>query len=109
MALFNPNVTGQGRKLKLQLVRASLAAMRAIRAELSDARFVVTDPLVNIVAQDETAAAQQEAQRQHDAQYEVWDMLAGRLNPELGGDESLLDIIGLTRIPIISGPWRAKR
>lgn len=99
VALFNPNVTGQGRKLKLQLVRASLAAMRAIRAELPDARFVVTDPLVNIVAQDETGAAQQEAQRQHEAQYEVWDMLAGRLNPELGGDESLLDIIGLTWYP----------
>ena len=27
--------------------------------------------------------------------FEAWDMLTGRLHPELGGDESMVDIIGV--------------
>ncbi|MCP1437409.1 hypothetical protein J3D56_000845 [Erwinia persicina] len=98
-ALFNPGVTGRGKALKQQLVRASLAAMRAIREELPGARFVLTDPLVHIATHEASAAAREEAQRQHDAQFEAWDMLSGRLMPELGGDPSLLDIIGLNYYP----------
>lgn len=99
VAFFNPNVTGRGRELKLQLVRASVAAMHAIREVLPEAKFVLTDPLVNVAAHAGNAASQQEASRQHEAQYEAWDMLSGRLNPELGGDMSLIDIIGLTYYP----------
>lgn len=99
VAFFNPNVTGRGRELKLQLVRASVAAMHAIREVLPEAKFVLTDPLVNVAAHAGNAASQQEASRQHEAQYQAWDMLSGRLNPELGGNMSLIDIIGLTYYP----------
>lgn len=99
VAWFNPHVTGRGRELKQQLVRASVAAMRAIREELPGARFVLTDPLVHVAADDDSTASRQEASRQHHAQYEAWDMLSGRLHPELGGDSSLLDIIGLNYYP----------
>ncbi|WP_414147079.1 beta-glucosidase [Erwinia sp. BNK-24-b] len=99
VALFNPGVTGRGRALKQQLVRASIAAMRAIREELPGARFVLTDPLVNIVTKESSAAAQEEARRQHEAQYEAWDMLSGRLHPELGGDGTLLDVVGVNYYP----------
>lgn len=99
VAFFNPFVTGRGRELKLQLVRASVAAMHAIREILPEARFVLTDPVVNVAAHAGNAASQQEASRQHEAQYQAWDMLSGRLNPELGGDMSLIDIIGLTYYP----------
>lgn len=99
VAFFNPFVTGRGRELKLQLVRASVAAMHAIREVLPEARFVLTDPVVNVAAHAGNAASQQEASRQHEAQYQAWDMLSGRLNPELGGNMSLIDIIGLTYYP----------
>lgn len=99
VAFFNPNVTGRGRELKQQLVRASVAAMHAIREVLPEARFVLTDPLVNVAGHAEYPASRQEARAQHEAQFEAWDMLGGRLNPELGGDPSLLDIIGLTYYP----------
>ncbi|MEI2265056.1 beta-glucosidase [Erwinia sp. CGal63] len=99
VALFNPGATGRGKLLKRQLVTASIAAMRAIREELPGARFVLPDPLVHVAARETDAAAREEAQRQHDAQYEAWDMLSGRLLPELGGDPSLLDIIGLNYYP----------
>ncbi len=99
VAWFNPNVTGRGRELKQQLVSASIAAMRAIRQVLPAARFVLTDPLVNVASQQKSDEGRQAADRQHQAQFDAWDMLSGRLNPELGGDPSLLDIIGLTWYP----------
>lgn len=103
-ALFNPGVTGRGRELKQQLVRASLAAMRAIRDVLPGARFVLTDPLVNVAPAEDTAASRQAALRQHEAQFEAWDMLSGRVQPELGGEASLLDIVGLNYYP--DNQWR---
>ncbi|WP_158783109.1 beta-glucosidase [Pantoea sp. BAV 3049] len=99
VAWFNPHATGRGRELKQQLVRASVAAMWAIREELPGARFVLTDPLVHVAAADDSAASREEANRQHHAQFEAWDMLSGRLHPELGGDSSLLDILGLNYYP----------
>lgn len=99
IAWFNPFVTGRGRELKRQLARASIAAMHAMREELPGVRFVLTDPLVNVAASGYSTAARLQAQQQHLAQYEVWDWLAGRSEPELGGAENLLDIIGLTWYP----------
>ncbi|WP_051937073.1 beta-glucosidase [Erwinia sp. 9145] len=99
VAWFNPGVSGRGHTLKQQLVRASIAAMRAIREELPAARFVLTDPLVYVAPVDDSAAAREEAERQHNAQFTAWDMLAGRCEPELGGEASLLDIIGLNYYP----------
>lgn len=99
IAWFNPFATGRGRELKRQLARASIAAMHAMREELPGVRFVVTDPLVHVAASGYSAAARLQAQQQHQAQFEVWDWLAGREEPGLGGAETLLDIIGLTWYP----------
>ncbi|MDW8846640.1 beta-glucosidase [Erwinia sp. MMLR14_017] len=99
VAWFNPGVTGRGRELKQQLVRASLAAMRAIREELPAAKFVLTDPLVHVATAEHSDASQQNARQQHEAQFEAWDMLCGRLQPELGGDLSLFDVVGVTWYP----------
>ena len=35
------------------------------------------------------------ARRQRDSQYEAWDMIGGKVEPELGGDTRFLDIIGV--------------
>jgi len=99
VAWLNPNASGRGKELKLQLVRATLAATDAIREVLPQARFVLTDPLVHVAAADDTAQAQADARRQHQAQFEAWDMLCGRLHPELGGQPAYLDIIGLNYYP----------
>ncbi|MFS2222701.1 beta-glucosidase [Pantoea sp. B65] len=99
VAWLNPNASGRGKDLKLQLVRASIAAIDAIRDVLPQARFVLTDPLVHVAAADNSAVAQQEAGHQHLAQFEAWDMLSGRLHPELGGDMRYLDIIGVNYYP----------
>ncbi|KOC87264.1 hypothetical protein [Winslowiella iniecta] len=99
VAWLNPNASGRGKELKLQLVRATIAAIEAIRDVLPQARFVLTDPLVHVAAADDSAQAQADAHQQQQAQFAAWDMLCGRLHPELGGKPCYLDIIGLNYYP----------
>ena len=79
---------------KRQLVRATLAACDAIWQADPRARILHCDPLIHIIARDATPEAQAEAQAHSNAQFQAWDMLAGRLAPELGGAPRYLDLIG---------------
>ncbi|WP_156363833.1 hypothetical protein [Sphingomonas sp. Leaf357] len=92
---MNPFATARGFELKVQLVRAAIAAMEAIRRVDPDARFVHADPVIHIATDparpDDAAAA--EGHRQ--AQFQAWDMIAGRCWPQLGGRADLLDIVGV--------------
>ena len=92
---FYPYATNRGAELKRQLVRASLAAIRAMRDVAADARFIQAEPIIHISAdplqpQDIAAAANYTA-----AQFEAWDMLAGLREPDLGGAPEFLDLIGV--------------
>ena len=92
---FYPHGRGRGPELKRQLVRASLAAVQAIRKIYPETRFVHAEPIIHICAdvrrpQDAEAAANYTA-----SQFEAWDMIAGRRDPELGGFPSDLDIVGV--------------
>jgi beta-glucosidase/6-phospho-beta-glucosidase/beta-galactosidase len=93
--LMYPYGQGIGAALKRQLVRAATAAIDAVRDVDPRARFVQAEPLINVVGRaddpDDVAAAEEYRQ----AQFEVFDMLAGRVCPELGGSEAHLDIIGV--------------
>lgn len=99
VARFNPHASQRGKELKRQLVRASLAAIEAIREIIPDARFVLTDPLVQIAHPSDNPDTKPGADAQHQAQFEAWDMLAGRVDKELGGREDYLDILGLNYYP----------
>ncbi len=96
---FAPYREGEGSALKRQLVRASLAAIGAVRAVEPRARFVHAEPIINIVPPSDSALATPqivEAVKQHVAgQYEAWDMLRGDRNEELGGAPESLDILGV--------------
>ena len=63
--------------MKRQLVRASLAAIEAVRAVDARARFVHAEPIINIVADDEEPDAIPDAARHTASQFEAWDMLRG--------------------------------
>ncbi len=90
---FNPFAERRGDELKRQLVRASIAAGTALRAALPAVRLVHTDPIIHVVPRPGDDPAPAEAHRQ--AQFQAWDMLAGRIHPELGGSEQHLDILGV--------------
>ncbi|MES2820411.1 MAG: beta-glucosidase [Pseudomonadota bacterium] len=95
VAYFNPMARGRGQELKHQLVRASIAAIEAIRAVQPQARFVLVDPLIHVTCVLQRAAAQQAAEHHRLLQFEAWDLLCGRLWPGLGGKPEYLDILGV--------------
>ena len=91
-----PSAPENGYVLKRVLVRATLRAIDAIRAVDPTARFVHTDPLIHVepplgAGSGVTAAAA----AAHERQFEAWDMLAGRIAPELGGAVHYLDVLGI--------------
>ena len=92
---FNPFARGRGDELKRQLVRACLGGCRAIRDVLPQARLVHTDPIINIIADPERPEDRLAAELHRQAQFAAWDMIAGRREPELGGEERFLDVIGV--------------
>jgi|HubBroStandDraft_3_1064219.scaffolds.fasta_scaffold06322_2 hypothetical protein len=96
---FHPCAVGRGAALKAQLVRAALAARRAVLEVDPGARFVASEPLVHVTAPASSPAAHREAEAYHGAQFEALEMIAGRLRPELGGEEAALDVVGLNYYP----------
>jgi hypothetical protein len=92
---LNPHLTGRGFELKCQLVRASIAAMDAVRSVNPLARFVHVDPIIHVIAHPDLPEDRELAEAYRLSQFQAWDMLGGRLMPELGGGEKYLDIIGV--------------
>ncbi|UVF21670.1 beta-glucosidase [Microvirga terrae] len=96
---FNPCGHGRGAELKRQLVRATIAAIAAIRAVDPRARFITAEPLINVEAglgDDEHARSAHVYQQ---SQFEALDILCGAKEPELGGAPDCLDMVGLNYYP----------
>jgi len=94
-AKFGPATRGRGDELKRQLVRTSIAGIEAVRGVDPRARIVHADPIINIVPKSPRPADRAAAAEYHEAQYEAFDMLSGRLAPELGGRPEYLDVVGV--------------
>jgi beta-glucosidase/6-phospho-beta-glucosidase/beta-galactosidase len=92
---FNPFGLNRGDELKAQLVRAVVAAVDAVRAVVPSARFVHTDPIINIAANPTRPQDRMDAEAYRQSQFAAWDMISGRLRPELGGRADVLDIVGV--------------
>jgi len=96
---FHPLIHARGFELKAQLVRAAIEATEAIWDIHPRARIIHADPVINIIADPLRADEHAAAEGHRLAQYQAWDMLAGRMWPQLGGAEKYLDIIGLNYYP----------
>jgi beta-glucosidase/6-phospho-beta-glucosidase/beta-galactosidase len=99
VARINPAVTERGGELKRQLVRATIAAIQRIRNVDPRARFITAEPIIHVTGglADEPERAAAEHYRL--MQFEAVDLLCGRLEPELGGNPSFLDIFGVNFYP----------
>jgi hypothetical protein len=108
VAYINPLQTGRGFELKAQLARAALAAIDAVWSVDSRARILHCDPAIHIVADPQRPVTRADAEGHRLAQFQAWDMITGRLWPQLGGDERYLDVVGLNYYPnnqwILGGP-----
>lgn len=88
---------GAGYQLKRQLVRAALAAMQAIWRVDRNVRFIHADPLMyRLPGPGEPQEVAETARYfNEEVRYQSWDMLSGKLEPELGGSGEFLDVLGI--------------
>lgn len=94
-AWWYPFLRRSGWELKQRLVKAAIAAMDAIWERDGNVRFIHTDPLMYRKAKnpnDPEALFLASEFTKH--KFQSWDMIAGRICPELGGSGRHLDILG---------------
>ncbi|HEY9216536.1 MAG TPA: hypothetical protein VIO94_00695, partial [Phenylobacterium sp.] len=94
-AEWSPYAQDRGAEVKRQLVRAAIAATDAVRSVDPRARVLWCEPCVHIVPQTMGADDLTHARIVAETQWEAFDMLCGRREPELGGRPEILDIVGL--------------
>ncbi|MER9876656.1 beta-glucosidase [Mesorhizobium sp. M0195] len=84
---------------KRHLVRAAVAGVRAMREAEPGCRFIWAEPLIHIAPRDRTHPERRRAENARQGQFEAYDMLIGRVEPDLGGSEDVVDVIGLNFYP----------
>ncbi|WP_320194945.1 glycosyltransferase [Agrobacterium rosae] len=94
-AYLNPFAHGRGFELKVQLAHAAIAAMDAILSVEPRARFVHCDPVINVITDPSRPWERGVAEGHRQSQFQGWDLLSGRMWPQIGGAEKYLDIIGV--------------
>jgi beta-glucosidase/6-phospho-beta-glucosidase/beta-galactosidase len=95
IGLFYPFAKKRGHELKRQLVRMNIAAIDSIRSVIPDARFITTEPAIHVIGSGKNPAGRRAGEAYRLSQFEALDMMCGRREPELGGSDSYLDIVGL--------------
>lgn len=90
---------GTAAAFKRQLVRCAVAGAEAVRALEPEARFLWSEPLIHIAPRVPRSDERRRAEARRLAQFEAYDLLSGRLEPELGGRPDLIDLVGLNYYP----------
>lgn len=88
-----PFLKNMGWEIKLQLCKASIEGIRAIREADPESRIMLVEPMIHIHP-PEGISYLEEVDNYNESQFQAMDIIGGRLNPELGGEESFLDILG---------------
>jgi beta-glucosidase/6-phospho-beta-glucosidase/beta-galactosidase len=96
---FPPAGAEKGGWFKRHLVRTAVAGVDGMRAVDPGCRFVWAEPLIHIAPRDHTKAELKRAEQMRQGQFEAYDMLLGRTNPELGGRPDMVDMVGLNFYP----------
>lgn len=84
---------------KRQLVRTAIAASREIKRRWPEATIVGAEPLIHIAPHDRRPQTVRSAERNLQGMYESYDWILGLGEPELGGDPSLIDVVGWNFYP----------
>ena len=91
----SPYCVGQGWEVKYRLMKAYIEGVIAIKEIDPSVRILTTEPLTSRVPVLNPEPWEiEEARRVHDYQYQVLDILSGRMCPELGGRPEFLDLLG---------------
>jgi len=84
---------------KHQLVKAAITASKSIKQRWPYATIVWAEPLIHIAPHNRRRQTVRGAEQNLQGMYEAYDWIMGREEPELGGDPSLVDVIGLNFYP----------
>ena len=84
---------------KRQLVRTAIGSARAIKESRPETTIVWAEPLINIAPHDRRRRTVRAAAQNLQGMFEAYDWILGLAEPELGGDPSLADVIGLNFYP----------
>jgi beta-glucosidase/6-phospho-beta-glucosidase/beta-galactosidase len=84
---------------KRQLVRTAITASRAIKSRWPESTIICAEPLIHIAPHDRRRETVREARMNLQGMYEACDWILGREMPELGGDPSLIDVLGWNFYP----------
>ena len=84
---------------KDQLVRTGINAARAIKQSFEGATIVWAEPLIHIAPHDRRRQTLRAANQNLQGMYEAYDWIMGISRPELGGDPSLVDVVGWNFYP----------
>ncbi|WP_254561006.1 amine oxidase [Dyadobacter diqingensis] len=95
VAATSPFCHNNGWQVKYAYMKAYIAGVRELKNVDPGVRILTTEPLVHVSAAEEAFEIQIQAAADHnELQFQVLDMLCGRICPELGGQEDYLDILG---------------
>jgi hypothetical protein len=92
--------------MKDQLVKTAISAARAIKQRWPKAAIVWAEPLIHIAPHDLRRQTVRGAKANLQGMYEAYDWIMGRSRPDLGGDPSLVDLIGLNYYPHNQWYWK---
>ena len=92
---LNPFERGRGNELKRQLARGAIRAIEAVRSVIPGAIIVAPDPVIHVAGDTQIPGDVEGARGWSMGMFEAWDMLTGRLHPELGGGFGYVDVIGI--------------
>jgi quercetin dioxygenase-like cupin family protein len=102
VGILSPFWHGRGWEYKVLLVRAAIAAFDAIRSIDPTARVLSAEPLVRLHVHPAVVDERERRDLQRGADdfnqrvvSEAYDMLAGRIVPELGGSREHLGVVGV--------------
>jgi beta-glucosidase/6-phospho-beta-glucosidase/beta-galactosidase len=90
---------------KRQLVRTAIIASRAIKDRWPESTIVWAEPLIHVAPHDQRRQTIRAAEKNRSGMFEAYDWITGRAKPELGGDPSLIDVIGLNYYPHNQWYW----
>ena len=90
---------------KQQLVRTAVSSTRAIKQNWPQSKIVWAEPLIHIAPHNRRRDNVRGAERNLRGMYEAYDWIMGKAHPELGGDPSLVDLVGLNFYPHNQWYW----
>lgn len=92
----SPYCVDQGWEVKYMLMKAYIEGIEMMKKIDPTVKIMTTEPLINITTQDPSnPILVLEANEKHQEQFQVLEILTGKLCPELRGKPEYLDILGV--------------